>query len=100
MGGGRYWLDLHLSIMFSEQIGVNPNGSDLAVFSYPDVYVGFNMTDLTPIESEFATSEDAAAYDAWFRSKVERAMASTAPKIPHDQVMAEMRAIIERAKTK
>ena len=55
------------------------------------------MADLTPIESEFATSEDAAAYDAWFRAKVERAMASSAPGIPHDQVMAEMRAIIERA---
>lgn len=56
------------------------------------------MTDLTPIESEFATSEDAAAHDAWFRAKVERAMASTGPGIPHDQVMAEMQAIIERAK--
>jgi hypothetical protein len=58
------------------------------------------MTDLTPIESEFATSEDAAAHDAWFRAKVERAMASTAPKIPHDEVMAGMWAIIERAKAK
>lgn len=56
------------------------------------------MTDLTPIESEFATSEDAAAHDAWFRAKVERAMASTKPKIPHDEVMAGMWAIIERAK--
>ena len=56
------------------------------------------MTDLTPIESEFATSEDAAAHDAWFRAKVARAMASEAPGIPHDQVMAETRAIIERAR--
>ncbi len=54
------------------------------------------MADLTPIESEFATSEDAAAYDVWFRAKVERAMASKAPRIPHDQVMAEMRAVIDR----
>lgn len=56
------------------------------------------MADLTPIESEFATSEDAAAHDAWFRAKVERAMASKSPGLPHDQVMAEMKAIIERAK--
>jgi hypothetical protein len=56
------------------------------------------MTEFSPIESEFATSEDAAAHDAWFRAKVERAMASKEPGIPHDQVMAEMRAIIERAK--
>jgi hypothetical protein len=51
----------------------------------------------TPIEPEFASSEDAAAYDAWFRAKVERAMALTEPGIPHDVVMAEMQAIIDRA---
>ena len=54
------------------------------------------MTDLTPIESEFATSEDAAAHDAWFRAKVERAMASTKPSIPHDEVMAMARTIIDK----
>jgi hypothetical protein len=54
------------------------------------------VADRTPIESEFANSEDAAAYDSWFRAKVERAMASTARKIPHDQVVAEMWAIIDR----
>lgn len=56
------------------------------------------MVDLTPIESEFATSEDAAAHDAWFRAKVERAMASTKPPIPHDQVMAMARAVIDKHK--
>ncbi|RYF13476.1 MAG: stability determinant [Oxalobacteraceae bacterium] len=56
------------------------------------------MTDLSPIESEFATSEDAAAHDAWFRAKVEQAMASTKPGIPHDQVMAMARAIIAKHK--
>lgn len=56
------------------------------------------MTEFTPIESEFATSEDAAAHDAWFRAKVEKALSSTAPGIPHDQVMADMQAIIERAR--
>lgn len=57
------------------------------------------MTDLTPIESEFATSEDAAAHDAWFRAKVERAIACTDTKIPHDQVMAKARRIIDRHRT-
>ncbi|SEM81501.1 hypothetical protein SAMN05192583_1343 [Sphingomonas gellani] len=56
------------------------------------------MTKFTPIESEFATSEDAAAHDAWFRAKVEKALSSTTPGIPHDQVMADMQAIIERAR--
>ncbi|MES2421249.1 MAG: stability determinant [Pseudomonadota bacterium] len=56
------------------------------------------MAALSPIESEFATSEDAAAYDAWFRAKVERAMASDKPSIPHDQVMAMMQAILDKHK--
>jgi len=58
------------------------------------------MTKLSPIESEFATSEDAEAHDAWFRAKVEKAMASREPGIPHAEVMAEMRAIIERHRAK
>jgi PaaA2-like antitoxin len=54
------------------------------------------MTKLSPIESEFETTEDAEAYDAWFRAKVEKALASTAPRIPHDEVMAKAQAIIDR----
>ncbi len=53
------------------------------------------MAKLTPIESEFATSEEAEAYDAWFRAKVEQAMASTTPPIPHEEVMAQLRVIID-----
>lgn len=56
------------------------------------------MTKFTPIESEFATSEDAAAHDAWVRAKVERALASKKPRIPHDQVMAKAQAIIDKYK--
>lgn len=52
-----------------------------------------------PIKSEFATIEDAAAHNAGFRAKVVRAMASTAPKTPHDQVMAKARRIIDRHRT-
>jgi hypothetical protein len=58
------------------------------------------MTDLPSIEPEFTTSEDAAAYDAGFRAKVERATASEGPGIPHGQVMVKMQAIIEHAARK
>ena len=44
-------------------------------------------------------AEDAEAYDAWFRAKVRRSLADTRPPVPHEQVMAEMRAII-RGKAK
>jgi hypothetical protein len=54
------------------------------------------MGKLDPIVSEFETEEDEAAYDAWFRAQVEAALASTAPRISHDEVMARVRATIER----
>ncbi|GLV20486.1 hypothetical protein TomMM35A_03460 [Sphingobium sp. TomMM35A] len=57
------------------------------------------MTKLTPIESEFATTEEAEAYDAWLRSEVEASLADPRPSIPHDQVMAELRAIIAAKKS-
>ena len=54
------------------------------------------MTQYSPIESEFANSDDEAAYDAWFRAKVEKALNSTKPRISHEQVMAEMRELLRK----
>lgn len=51
---------------------------------------------LSPIESEFATVEEAESYDQWFRAQVQEAIDDPRPSIPHDQVMAEMREIIAR----
>jgi len=48
--------------------------------------------------SDFASPEEATAYDAWFRAKVEASLADERPPVRHDQVMAEIRAIIEQAK--
>jgi hypothetical protein len=53
------------------------------------------MTKLSPIESEFARTEEAEAHDAWVRAKVENTLASTKPRIPHDQMLAETRTRIE-----
>lgn len=53
------------------------------------------MTEYSPIESEFANSEEEAAYDAWFRAKVQRALESTRPTIPHDEAMARVRKAID-----
>ena len=52
---------------------------------------------LDPIISEFETENQAANHDQWFRTKVQQALDSKAPRIPHDQVMAEMEAIIAKA---
>lgn len=53
------------------------------------------MAKLDPIVSEFDTDEDAEAYDKWFRAQVEAALKSEGPWIPHEEVMAGTRAIIE-----
>ncbi len=47
--------------------------------------------------SEFETDEKAARYDRWFRKQVQASLDDTSPGIPHDQVMAEMDAIIDAA---
>lgn len=56
------------------------------------------MANAVPTNSEFADNHDAAAYDAWFRAKVVRAMESGKPSIPHDQVMAMAQVIIDKHK--
>ena len=58
------------------------------------------MAKLDPIVSEFATEEEAAAYDAWFRAQVEEGMRSKGPWIPNEEVMREARQIIANAKAR
>lgn len=50
---------------------------------------------LSPIVSEFGTEEEADSYDRWFRARVQASIDDPRPSVPHDQVMAEMRALIE-----
>lgn len=49
---------------------------------------------------EFETEEQAASYDRWFRAKVQASLDDPRPNIRHDQVMAEMRALIESKRKK
>ena len=56
------------------------------------------MTKLSPIISEFETETQAAAHDAWFRAKVEAALADTRAPVPHDAAMAEIQKIIDERK--
>jgi hypothetical protein len=50
--------------------------------------------------SEFETTEEAEAYDAWFRAKVQASIDDPRPRIPHDDVMAKLDAIIAEAERK
>lgn len=55
---------------------------------------------LSPIVSEFETQEQADSYDRWFRRKVQESLDDPRPGVAHDQVMAEMEAIIEQAEAR
>ena len=50
---------------------------------------------LDPLISEFATQADADSYDVWFKAKVQEALDSKKPRIPHDEAMTNVRAMLE-----
>jgi len=54
---------------------------------------------LDPLISEFETQEQADSYDRWFRERVERSMQDQSSRVPHDEAMARIAALIE-AKTR
>ena len=58
------------------------------------------MNEHSPIVSEFETPEQEASYLEWLKRKVAASLADPRPPVPHDQVMAEMREIIAKAKRK
>jgi DNA-damage-inducible protein J len=67
--------------------------------------VGLTVSDavrilLTRIAKEgglpAALTVEPEAYDAWFRAKVREAMDDTRPPIPHQKVMDEAQALIDR----
>jgi len=67
--------------------------------------VGLTVSDavrilLTRIAKEgglpAALTAEPEAYDAWFRAKVREAMDDTRPPIPHQKVMDEAQALIDR----
>ncbi len=39
---------------------------------------------------------DPNAYDAWFRAKVQEALNDDSPSVPHDDIMEEAQAVIDR----
>ena len=50
---------------------------------------------LSPIVSEFDTAEQETSYNQWFRAKVEEALHSETPRLPHDAAMAKVQAMLE-----
>lgn len=55
------------------------------------------MAKISPIAPELETKVQAASYDRWFRRKVQDSLEDLGPGTPHDQMMAEMEAVISQA---
>jgi hypothetical protein len=55
------------------------------------------MARLSPIAPEFETKEQAASYDRWFCRKVQDSLEDSGPGTPHEQMMAEMEAVISQS---
>lgn len=53
-------------------------------------------TALSPIVSEFETAEQEASYNEWLLAKVAESLSDPRPAIPHDEVMAEIDALINQ----
>ena len=58
------------------------------------------MNKYSPLISEFGSAEEEAAYDEWFKRKVEESLADPRPLVPHDEAMARIRATLEKAKAR
>lgn len=58
------------------------------------------MNKYSPLISEFGSAEEEAAYEAWLKAKVEASIADPRPSIPHDQVVAEIDALLAAKKAK
>ncbi len=57
-------------------------------------------TVLSPLVSEFETEEQETSYTTWLKAKIQASLNDPRPNIPHDEVMAEMDAIIAEAEAK
>lgn len=51
---------------------------------------------LSPLVSEFETTEQEASYTAWLKAKVASSLADSRPAIPHDEVERRMAERLQR----
>ena len=55
---------------------------------------------LSPIVSDVDSPDKAASHAAWARAKITRAMADSRLRVPHDEAMDRISAIIDAAEQK
>lgn len=52
----------------------------------------------SPLVSEFETPEQEASYNVWLNAKVKASLDDPRPSVPHDQVMAKARTVLNELK--
>nr|WP_236610621.1 stability determinant [Verminephrobacter aporrectodeae] len=55
---------------------------------------------MDPRVSEFETQQQADSYDRWFRVKVQEAIESERPSLPHDAAIARVDALLDEMRAK
>ncbi len=49
---------------------------------------------LSPIVSEFETEEQKSEHDQWFRAKVQEALSSPIPRVPHSEALERVQSTL------
>ena len=60
--------------------------------------ISMTSATLSPLVSEFETEEAEASYTTWVKAKVQASLDDPRSPVPHDQVMAEARALLASKK--
>ena len=66
----------------------------------PERTINPMSTHLDPLVSEFETQEQADAYDVWYCTKVQEAIDSKRPSLPHDAAMARVDSLLAEMRVK
>jgi len=67
----------------------------------PGIDLGGTMdSKIFPVDSGFESDEQAASHDRWLRAKVQASRDDPHPSLPHEDVMADMHALIESMRKK
>ena len=67
-----------------------PKSQGLTLARERQIMRSMKTAPLDPIVSEFETQEQSNVYDIWFKTKVQEAVDSKKPRIPHDEVVKLM----------
>jgi hypothetical protein len=97
----RHFRDLRKALLLLREIGITTVQVDATDWKPDEAVAGTPRPDRS---QALKRAHEAAAHDRWFRAQVEEALREADDPatvgIPHEEVMADMKAAIDRAATK